>query len=168
MAPEQQTLKPSLQGEGKKSTIKKEHLDDASAKDCIWLAESVPRTGLSCWCQERAQLPEVWSYPDLRLMPSIHSQTWEVHPSPSDSTKLKPPLGGYFNPKLEVPHREDDTWVCQPLERCNILSKACSLQDPGVKQTSRKMVEVSFYQCLMIFLPRKVEEKRKEALNTHC
>lgn len=95
-------------------------------------------------------------------MRDVHwwSQTWEVRPSPSKSTELKPPLGGYLNPKLEVSHRKD-TWFCQPSERHNILSKACFLQDPGVKQMGKKVVEVSFYQCLMFFLPKKVEEKGK-------
>lgn len=125
MAPERQALKPSLQGEGRKPRIKEEHLADAHVKAHIWPDEPVPRTGLPGWCWERAQLLKVWSHPGLCLTAYVHSrsQTWEAHPSPPDSTELKPPLGGYFNPKLEVPHRED-TWVCQPLERCNILSKA--------------------------------------------
>lgn len=54
-------------------------------------------------------MPKAWSHPGLCLTAKVHSlsQTWEVRPSPSDSTELMPPLGGYFNPKLEVPHRED-------------------------------------------------------------
>ena len=163
MAPEHQALKPPLQGKGRKSTIKKEHLADASVKDRIWPAESVPRAGLPRWCWERAWLPEAWSHPGLYLTANVHSrsQTWEVHPSPSGSAELKPPLGGYFSPKLEVPHRED-TWVCEPLERCDILSQACFLQDPAVKQMGRKVVEVSFCQCLFnVFRSKEGGVERK-------
>lgn len=89
MAPEHQALKSLLQGEGKKSKVMNKHLADASAKDDIWLAEKIPHAGLSPW-RELCR----WKRGATQVQNLHQTKTWEVHPSPSDSTKLKSPLGG--------------------------------------------------------------------------
>lgn len=97
-------LKPSLQREGERSVTNKEHLADASTKDpsSSWAA-------LLGW--EGAQLLQP------HRPPSSYQKS-SASPKPGKSVQglqILPPLGGYLNPKLEMPVRED-RWVCQPLE----------------------------------------------------
>lgn len=131
-------------------------------KDQIWPAKSVLHTGLPHWYLERAQPQEAWSHPGLCLVGDIHcwSQTWEVHPSPSKSTELKPPLGGYLNPKIEVSHRED-IWVCQPLERQYTVQSLFSARSWG--QTNGQKSGGSVFLSILNGFPSKESEgERKE------
>lgn len=143
VASEHQALEPSLQSEERKPTIKKR---------------------APCWCFCKGSYltawigPSHWAGAGRELgqgcgATQVSASWWmsTAGPKPGKcSPELKPHLGGYFNPKLDVPHREG-TGVCQPLERCKILSKACFFARSWGQENGQECDGSLFWSMVNVF-----------------
>lgn len=133
-----------MQREGERSVPEKEHLADASTKDQS-----------SSWA---ALLGLGGSSTAGATQAPCSYQKCSASSKPGKSVQvlyILPPLAGSLNPKLEMPHRED-RWVCQPLELKIYFPKPVSFKI--LRSNEQANGKISFYQCFMFFLSRRVEE----------